>query len=168
MDAIGKPGSLRAALQRSRWMMLPPPPTFIVPLVAGVLLGRLWPAPLVPAALAPFGVWLGVAVLVGSAALLVPPPLMFLLRRTTIVPHALAKRLIVSGPYRVTRNPMYLGLVVLYLGVTLVTNVAWPLLFLPFPLWVLHTKIIPYEEENLARIFGDEYREYQRRVRRWL
>jgi protein-S-isoprenylcysteine O-methyltransferase Ste14 len=52
---------------------------------------------------------------------------------------------------------MYLGLTVLYIGITFVANVPWPLLFLPLPLWVTQTKTIPFEERTLERIFGDQY-----------
>jgi protein-S-isoprenylcysteine O-methyltransferase Ste14 len=63
---------------------------------------------------------------------------------------------------------MYLGLTIAYLGVTLLLASAWPLLFLVLPLWVISSKTIPFEEAAMARLFGDEYRAYQRRVRRWL
>jgi protein-S-isoprenylcysteine O-methyltransferase Ste14 len=63
---------------------------------------------------------------------------------------------------------MYLGITLLSLGIALFTGAVWPLLTLALPLWAMHTKTIPYEEQKLEAIFGDEYRAYARRVRRWL
>jgi protein-S-isoprenylcysteine O-methyltransferase Ste14 len=100
--------------------------------------------------------------------LLAPAPALFLLRHTTIIPHADAKTLITGGPYRFTRNPMYLALTIGYVGAALAMNALGPLLLLSVPLWVLEKKTIPFEEANLTRIFGDEYRAYQQRVRRWI
>jgi protein-S-isoprenylcysteine O-methyltransferase Ste14 len=63
---------------------------------------------------------------------------------------------------------MYLALAAAYVGIALVLNLAWPLLLRAVPLWIMHTKIIPREDWALTQVFGDEYREYQRRVRRWI
>lgn len=157
------------APRRSRWVLVPPPPPlFILPLIAGVTLSRALGLSLAPLSIVPLLRVLGWAALVGAAGLIISAPLLFLLGRTTIVPHGKARALIVNGPFRISRNPMYLGLTVLYLGVTLVTNTPLPLLLVSLPLWVVLTKVIPFEEENLARIFGDEYHTYQRRVRRWI
>jgi protein-S-isoprenylcysteine O-methyltransferase Ste14 len=122
----------------------------------------------VPAAATTVSHAAGIALVVMAALLLVPAPALFLRNRTTIIPHADARRLVTSGPYRLTRNPMYLALTIAYVGVALAMNLLWPLPFLILPLWVLDRKIIPFEEANLARIFGAEYRAYRARVRRWI
>lgn len=154
--------------RRSFWVVLAPPPTFVLAFVAGLQLGRVAPLRLVPEALQGIGRGLGIAVIVLGAAILMPAPALFALRRTTIVPHRSSRSLVTSGPYRVTRNPMYLGLTTLYLGATLVANAVWPLLFLLAPLWILQAEVIPFEEANLERAFGNEYRAYRGRVRRWI
>jgi protein-S-isoprenylcysteine O-methyltransferase Ste14 len=153
---------------RSHWLLVPPPPIFMFPLGIGIRMGRVLPLPLVPAGLHHAAHLAGIAIIVLGAALMVSAPLLFLFQRTTIIPHGDARSMVVRGPYRISRNPMYLGLTVAYLGVTLLVGTAWPLLFLAFPLWVVQTKTIPFEEQTLTRIFGDEYRAYQRRVRRWI
>ena len=72
------------------------------------------------------------------------------------------------GPYRMTRNPMYLQMVLVCLGVAIALFSVWTLLLTPAVAWVLHRLAILPEEEYLERKFGDQYRAYKRRVRRWL
>jgi len=88
--------------------------------------------------------------------------------RTAVIPHRDASTLVRSGPYRLTRNPMYLGLTWVYVGLSAVMNWAWPLLLLPMVLIVLTTVVIQREERYLQSTFGLDYREYCRHVRRWL
>jgi protein-S-isoprenylcysteine O-methyltransferase Ste14 len=63
---------------------------------------------------------------------------------------------------------MYLGLLLVYLGVTALTISVWALLLLVLPLWVMNARIIPMEERLLEDAFGADYSEYKARVRRWL
>jgi protein-S-isoprenylcysteine O-methyltransferase Ste14 len=76
--------------------------------------------------------------------------------------------LVTSGPYRISRNPMYLGLVLLYAGVACVFSVVWALpLLIPLIIYT-QLSVIAREERYLDRAFGDTYRAYRVRVRRWL
>lgn len=154
--------------RRSRWLLVPPPPLFVVSFLVGTQLDRVVPLHVAPTSLQTVARLAGIAVVALAALLLLPAPALFLRHRTTIIPHREARRLVTSGPYRITRNPMYLALSIAYVGVALWTNQAWPLPLLLLPLWVLNAKVIPFEEANLARMFGSEYRAYQQRVRRWL
>lgn len=86
---------------------------------------------------------------------------------TTMFPFEPAKRMVQHGPYRFTRNPMYFGNTITYAGFALVVNSAWPLLILPVVLYALVVFVIRPEERYLTEMFGDEYRAYRRRVRRW-
>jgi protein-S-isoprenylcysteine O-methyltransferase Ste14 len=88
--------------------------------------------------------------------------------RTAIFPDQPASRLVNAGPYRFTRNPMYLGLSVAYLGGALIVNSVWPVVILPVVLGLLYTFVIAREERYLAEAFGGEYDAYRKRVRRWL
>ena len=88
--------------------------------------------------------------------------------QTAIYPNRDASRLVRSGPYRWTRNPMYTGLTLVYLGASLMLSVGWAIVALPFVLLVIQRYVIASEERYLTEAFGDEYREYQRQVRRWL
>lgn len=87
---------------------------------------------------------------------------------TPVIPTHDATRIVTHGPYRFTRNPMYLGLTLGYIGIALVMNVTWPLILLPLVLWALYALVIRKEERYLADTFGDEYQTYRARVRRWI
>jgi protein-S-isoprenylcysteine O-methyltransferase Ste14 len=63
---------------------------------------------------------------------------------------------------------MYVGWVAVYLGATLLTSALWPLLLLPAVVFVMGRRVIALEEAYLERTFGDQYRAYKARVRRWL
>jgi protein-S-isoprenylcysteine O-methyltransferase Ste14 len=77
-------------------------------------------------------------------------------------------RIIDKGPFRITRNPMYLQLVIVCFGVAVATMNGWIFLFTPVCAWLLYKLAIQPEEEYLTRKFGDEYLAYQRRTRRWI
>ena len=88
--------------------------------------------------------------------------------RTAIMPIRPARILVRSGPYRYSRNPMYVGLSAAYLGLALLFNVVWPIVLFPLVLVALHLLVIRREERYLAVAFGEQYALYQRHVRRWL
>ena len=73
-----------------------------------------------------------------------------------------------SGPYSLSRNPLYLSLSGAYVAIALMLNTAWPLFIFPAWLATLQFGVILREERYLERLFGEEYRRYQARVRRWL
>jgi len=76
--------------------------------------------------------------------------------------------LVIWGPYRFTRNPMYVGMATLYVGGTLLLNDLWPLALLPVVITLVQRRVIAKEEAYLERTFGDVYRAYKARVRRWI
>jgi protein-S-isoprenylcysteine O-methyltransferase Ste14 len=88
--------------------------------------------------------------------------------RTAIIPFHAASSLVTTGPYRFTRNPMYTGLTIAYVGGTLLIDSAWPLILLPLVLIVLFVTVIAREERYLADAFPSDYPAYSTRVRRWL
>jgi protein-S-isoprenylcysteine O-methyltransferase Ste14 len=88
--------------------------------------------------------------------------------RTSMVPMRPSTALVTSGPYRVTRNPMYVGMAFLYAGLALLLGVIWSLAFLPAVLLMVDRFVIAREERYLEARFGEEYRAYKGRVRRWL
>lgn len=76
--------------------------------------------------------------------------------------------LVASGPFRFTRNPMYLGILVIGVGAALAAG-TWPMWLVPVVLFVLdHFVIIPFEERSMERAYGAAYRSYKARVRRWI
>jgi protein-S-isoprenylcysteine O-methyltransferase Ste14 len=92
----------------------------------------------------------------------------FLRSRTTLLPHKPSSALIASGPYRFSRNPLYLSSALLYSGLALWFGLFWPLLLLPLALTAIRFYVIAKEESYLERRFGQEYLDYKARVRRWL
>jgi len=88
--------------------------------------------------------------------------------QTPVLPFHPARALAEEGPYALTRNPMYLGLAIVYLGIALVMNAFWPLVFLPEAIGLTYLFAIRREEAYLAREFGDAYVAYRARVRRWI
>ncbi len=86
---------------------------------------------------------------------------------TTPSPRDETPELIVEGPFRYTRNPLYLGLNLVYAGLSLATGVLWALPLL-VPLVFYMDRVIRHEERYLGERFGDEFREYRSRVRRWI
>jgi protein-S-isoprenylcysteine O-methyltransferase Ste14 len=147
---------------------LPPPLLFVLPLVLGVRMNHAHPQPFAPASLAWLAAGAGVVLIVAGSVLAFSAIGLFIRRRTTIVPHHRSRALVTSGPFRVTRNPMYVALTSAFVGTCLFTNAVWPLLFLVLPLIYLQTITIPREERLLGEAFGAEYDAYASRVRRWL
>jgi protein-S-isoprenylcysteine O-methyltransferase Ste14 len=76
--------------------------------------------------------------------------------------------LVTEGPFRYSRNPIYLALTLLYVGVALLINALWILLLIVPVLLVIRYGVIAREEAYLTRKFGDTYRQYTARVQRWL
>ena len=147
---------------------LPPPTLFVLGLGGGWLLHRAYPVALLPASWRGFAVASGWTLLGFWLVLLVWAVATFAAARTTIVPNRPATRLVTSGPYRLTRNPMYVSLTALYAGMTLLIDSAWIALLLPFVLAALNFWVIRSEERYLAAEFGEEYEVFRSRVRRWL
>lgn len=87
---------------------------------------------------------------------------------TTTVPGQASRLLVTRGPYRLTRNPMYVGLTLAYLGEAALLRQIWPLAVLPLVLAYLQWMVIPLEETKLLETFGEEYETYRGRVRRWI
>jgi len=76
-------------------------------------------------------------------------------------------KIVDSGPFKFSRNPMYLSLAFIYIGLSMIINTYWLLLLLPIMLIVLHYGVILREEEYLKRKFKEEYLSYRSKVGRW-
>ena len=101
-------------------------------------------------------------ILIGSAIRL------FRRSGTTPEPWTSTSAIVTAGIYRYTRNPMYLGLALIYAGLALAIDAPIALLLLPIVLVIVQTQVIAREERYLAAKFGEPYLDYKRRVRRWL
>lgn len=133
--------------------------------LVGLLLGHFVPIPPLPRVpsriLSAFLVVPGLGLTLWSLGL-------FLRARTSPLPMRPATALVRSGPYRWTRNPMYLGLLLLYLGAALLFDVPWALLLSPLVVLLVGRLVIRREEKYLEERFGEEYRRYMGQVRRWI
>ena len=87
---------------------------------------------------------------------------------TNVNPGKPTTAIVVNGPFRYSRNPLYLAVTSVYAGVSLLIPAVWPLLLLVVVLIVLQWGVIAREERYLDRKFGEQYREYRTQVRRWL
>jgi protein-S-isoprenylcysteine O-methyltransferase Ste14 len=94
--------------------------------------------------------------------------LIFHRAQTTTTPGETSKKLVMSGPYRLSRNPMYVGLILAYLGEAGLLAQVWPVIFIPLIFSYVNWIVIPLEETVLKGDFGAEYENYCKRVHRWL
>jgi protein-S-isoprenylcysteine O-methyltransferase Ste14 len=111
-----------------------------------------------------FGIVLfGIGAFIASWSLII-----FRKARTTTTPGERSKKLIIQGPYRFTRNPMYVSLTLAYLGEAGFLTQPWPVFVLPLVLAYVNWIVIPLEEETLKNEFKNEYENYCTHVRRWI
>jgi protein-S-isoprenylcysteine O-methyltransferase Ste14 len=88
--------------------------------------------------------------------------------RTPVDPYTPSEAIVTDGPYRLTRNPAYLGMALTYAGIAIVANAPWALVPLPVATAVIDRGVIAREERYLERKFGRPYVDYRRQVRRWI
>jgi len=140
---------------------------WVAALVAAGALARFVPWSAGPA-LEPFR--LPGALILGVLAMALGAVTIRTLRRagTSLEPGAPALRLVVHGPYRLSRHPLYLAQPLLLLGFACATGSVWFVVAAAVVTAVLDRWVIVPEERDLEARFGDDFREYRRRVRRWL
>ncbi len=145
-------------------VIAPPPAIYAGAFVLSLLLNGIWRLPLFPRRRP----WLGLAVL--GIAVLIARPAFRTMRQagTNINPAQPATAIVTEGPYRWTRNPIYLGLTLFYTGCTILTNTLWGAVLLPPLLWVMRRGVIEREETYLEQKFGDQYVNYKTQSTRWI
>jgi protein-S-isoprenylcysteine O-methyltransferase Ste14 len=87
---------------------------------------------------------------------------------TPVVPFERSTTLVTNGSYRLTRNPMYVGMVMILAGIAALLGTLGPWLPIPFFVWIIRSNFIIGEERFLEELFGQQYLAYKSRVRRWL
>lgn len=142
-----------------------PPVLFGATLVAGLILHWLRPVAVLPALVARL---VGIVVLVASGLLVRSAEAAMRRAGTDPRPDHPSLAIVTEGPFRFTRNPMYVGTTGLYVAVSLLVNALWPLVLLLPMLAVLHWGVVRREERYLEGKFGEPYRLYRLRVRRWV
>lgn len=124
-----------------------------------------------PAGLSFGGVWADFVggLLVGGGLLLMLLAAYELRRQhTTIIPHKTPSRLVQSGIYSRSRNPIYLGDMLVLAGLILRFDAVLSLPLLPILTWVLERRFVIPEEDRLRRIYRADFARYERKVRRWV
>jgi protein-S-isoprenylcysteine O-methyltransferase Ste14 len=146
-----------------------PPAVPLLTILIGVGLDRLWPFGFPFGPPAPARYWIGGAIVVG-AMLGLGLYAVVLVRRSgqSENPWKPTTEILDSGPFRLTRNPMYLQMVLACIGFAIILDNVWILLLVPLCVWALHRFAIVPEEAYLEGKFGERYLSYKRRVRRWL
>ena len=142
-----------------------PPLVYLAGIVIGIVTSIWIPTKIVPSSLA----WtLGGILIICGAVLSGSAIFKFKNVGTTVRPDRAASTLVVVGPYRITRNPMYLGLALVYFGIAIADQSVWALILLPVVLTIIQRRAIEPEEAFLERRFGADYIRYKESVRRWI
>lgn len=148
---------------------VPPPLLFAIPWVAGYLLQQTKRIPIVTRNAASqleifgwslIGIWLALTI---WAAVAIRNA-----RKATPVEGGTGPSFVTSGPFRYSRNPIYVSLGALYLGMACVLNTLWLVVLFPLAVWLVQRFAIEQQELYLTAVFGKEYEAYATRVRRWI
>ena len=154
-----------ARARGARVFPIPPPAYYGAAFAAAMVLQRALPLDM-PGR--PTTALVGAGVLIAGLGLDLAGVVTVLAHRTTIVPHRPVAKLITTGIYRISRNPMYTGLAIMVAGGALLAGTWWPLLTLALALVAVTQLAIKPEETYLAQRYGSIYDGYRRSVRRWL
>jgi len=133
--------------------------------IAAVVLQQIIPLPFVAQASARV---LGVMLIALNFGFGLPAIRGMLKVKTSPNPRHPSTTLVSSGSYLITRNPMYVGLTLVFAGALTFFQIAWGLLFVPLVVWLITIWVIIPEEEYLENKFGDDYLHYKSKVRRWI
>jgi protein-S-isoprenylcysteine O-methyltransferase Ste14 len=141
-----------------------PPIVYLVAIAVGLGLEAVWPTQRLPRAVEP----LAIALVAFAIALFVAAIRTLRTARTTFRTQQPTTAIVATGPYRFSRNPIYLAFTLLQLGIGLWRNSLWVLALLVPALAMVWIGSVAREERYLEAKFGDEYRRYCAKVRRWL
>ena len=147
-------------------VMFPPPLAHFGMLIAGLALHFAFPRRFLP------GIWLqlaiGLPLITISGILALSASWTMCRAETEINAYKPTTAIVTRGPFRFSRNPLYLSLTVLYIGIATSVNALWAMVLLPVALVAISRGVINREERYLERKFGQEYLRYKARARRWL
>jgi protein-S-isoprenylcysteine O-methyltransferase Ste14 len=153
-------------MTQSSARVIPPPPLVYLAFVGCAWgLAKAIPLDLPSHELVRYTGWVAIAV---GIALMLWSAIEMYRHRTTINPYGKPTSLLQTGPFRFSRNPIYLADSLVFCGIGLLLESVWPWLLLPLLIVCMQRTVIVHEEHLLTRLFGDDYRTYRRRVRRWL
>jgi len=153
--------------QDSPGVYLPPPLLYVLVFLLAIFLQNKFPIKDVLFHLPGIKI-LGILFLISSLYFLVTSLSKFFKTKNTLIPFKPASSLQTNGVYNVSRNPMYLGLAIVYLGITCIIGNWWNVILFPVLILLVQETIIKKEEKYLERAFKNEFLEYKKRVRRWI
>jgi protein-S-isoprenylcysteine O-methyltransferase Ste14 len=142
-----------------------PPLVYLISLVSGTVIHLAVPLSLLPVSLA---VLLGVPLVAVAIALFSYSVAKFRAAGTPVPARKPTTAIVRTGPYRFSRNPIYLAFSLFQLGIAIWVNSVWLLATLVGAVALIHSVVIPREEQYLERRFGAQYLDYKASVRRWL
>ena len=146
-------------------VIAPPPLIYGTAFIIGLLIHWAFPIPALPEQLAD---WIGVVLALASIPIAITAFRTMSRAQTSFDPRKPTTAIVMERPFRYSRNPMYVSLTLLYLGVALLINALWLLLLVVPLLVVIQRGVIAREEAYLERKFGEEYLRYKAQVRRWI
>lgn len=146
-------------------IVAPPPLVYVAALAIGFGLDAVLPSASFPTGLRAAIGWPLLVVGLGLMASFVTA---FRRRGTPVDPYKTTTAIVTEGPYRLSRNPGYLGMTLISAGIAVLANAPWAFLPLAAAVLVIDRGVIAREERYLERRFGDEYLRYKARTRRWL
>lgn len=165
---MAQPSASRATQQKTitdPGVRIPPPAVFIVTLAISWVLQKYVPLPFLAHDTA---LWAGIAIVAMGLLFALMSVVTMLRGHGTVNTQAPSDALVVTGIYRISRNPMYVSNVLMYTGFAIAMGLPWGLILLPLLLIYTQVVVIAREEAYLASAFGQQYTDYKARVRRWL
>jgi protein-S-isoprenylcysteine O-methyltransferase Ste14 len=155
---------LQARPSRLPW----PPLIYLAAIATSIVLHILYPLPFIGAPLADLLFAAGWLLIAGVVLIDVSAVRALQKAKTTVMPHRGSEHLVTSGPFSFSRNPIYLANTMLMFGIGLVAQIAWFFLLGIVAAFLTQKLAIEREERHLEVRFGKKYRDYAKRVRRWI
>ena len=153
---------------KSHLLHIPVPWIYVIAYLVGIGIQLVFPISISSSLTLIIARVLGTILLVFGVAIVVWAQLIFHKEQTTTDPTQTSLKLVTWGPYRFTRNPMYLGLFLIFIGFDGLLTFVWSLILLLPVLYYVNWIVIPIEEKQLKKTFGETYQNYGTRVRRWI
>jgi protein-S-isoprenylcysteine O-methyltransferase Ste14 len=164
MNAVGKTDRAKAPQLGPNPGLLRPPVIFLCAILLGIALNRAWPLHFMPRNVG----LLGLLVTVCAVVLFLLSYREFRAAGTSVRGSTSSTTIVRTGPYRFSRNPIYLAFILFVLGFSVWLNNLWMLVTLVPAVSIIAMVVIPREERFLERNFNDQYSSYKAQVRRWL
>lgn len=142
-----------------------PPLIYLTALIVGVIAHVIDPRPLFGWRL---GLWVGLLLVAAAVMLALWARRIMVGAGTNVNPYEPSLAIVRHGPYRITRNPMYLAMMIGYTGVVLMINGLWPAVMIVPLAWIIQWGVVAREERYLEAKFGETYNDYRRATRRWI